>query len=261
MESKRLSLYVFLPWPIWLTGLTLSSVAVISVSAQNYFPSFPSHLTGDSSSSVPFSAGTNTAGRFQEVYDAAGFIDLAGNRPLWIRTIQFREDENQLKGFFSHFPDFQVNLSTTSRSVDGLSDVFSLNVGPDDRAVVGRGAFELGSDSSHGEFGVIIFLAQPSYYDPSQGDLLMDVRNFGGGRTSWGVPPFTGPAYVDASNITGDSVSSVYSSSVDAASGIASTLGLVTQFYVTPVPEPSTLGLLVLGLVVVGACWMRTRRE
>ena len=92
----------------------------------------------------------------------------------------------------------------------------------------------------------------PFYYDPSQGNLLLDIRNFGGGSTSWGVPPFFGPAYVDAVNELGDRVSSVFANDVNALSGTTSTLGLVTRIGITPVPEPGPLTLLLAGLAVFG---------
>jgi hypothetical protein len=41
-------------------------------------------------------------------------------------------------------------------------------------------------------------------------------------------------------------VSSV-SGTVDALSGTTSSLGLVTQFYITPIPEPQVVALLFLG--------------
>jgi hypothetical protein len=44
-----------------------------------------------------------------------------------------------------------------------------------------------------------------------------------------------GPAYVDASNVLGDRVSSV-SGPVESLSGTTSTRGLVTQFRITPLP-------------------------
>ena len=66
------------------------------------------------------------------------------------------------------------------------------------------------------------------------------------------MPPFSGPAYVDAADVLGDRVSSVFANSVGAASGTASTMGLVSQFWITSVPEPSTLLLTTLGLATFG---------
>jgi hypothetical protein len=243
------------------------SIGIAESNGQNYFPTFPGRLADDSSSTIPFSTGTNSPVRFQQVYDAAGFTSEAGTRPFLIRSIRFREDEGHQFGFASSFTDFQVNLSTTSRSVDGLSTIFRENVGANDTVIVPRGPFTIGV-SDVVSFSAIIFLPEPFYYDPAQGNLLLDIRNFGGGRTSWGVPPFMGLAYVDASNVTEDSVSSVFANSVGADSGTTSTLGLVTQFQITPVPEPSMLSLLgvAVALFMTGKAsgrfrsWMRIHR-
>jgi hypothetical protein len=210
-----------------------SAVYSFDSSAQNYLPVIPGRLADDSFSTIPFSGGSNTV-RFQQVYDAAGFIEEGGNRPFLIQLIAFREDAGRREGFFSSFPDFQINLSTTSRAVDALSPILANNVGADDRAVVPRGPFQIGVSSGGGFTAFIGLAAAPFYYDPSQGDLLLDIRNFGGGRTGWGYPPFMGLAHVDASNVAGDRVSSVFGT-VDSPTGTTSTLGLVTQFWITPV--------------------------
>jgi len=125
--------------------------------------------------------------------------------------------------------------------------------------IVPRGPFTYNSSGGGGPFS-FIFLPTPFYYDPSQGNLLLDFRNFGGGTTSYGQPPFTGPAYVDAANILGDRVSSVFANDVNAAFGTPSTLGLVTVFAITAVPEPSTWALLILGFSVAVFGYLRKRK-
>lgn len=99
----------------------LLCILSLDISAQNYFPSFPSHVARDSDTTVPFSAGTNTAGRFQEVYDASGFIDLAGNRPLWIRASRFREDEAQVCHYAALLDSDRIKLlNFGAESMEGL---------------------------------------------------------------------------------------------------------------------------------------------
>jgi hypothetical protein len=97
-------------------------------------------------------------------------------------------------------------------------------------------------------FDVVINLATPFLYNPAAGNLLLDVRNFGGGGS---VPA------LDAESSNSDAVSRVYTESqgVNAPTVLPSeqdTEGLVTQFTVTPVPEPGTavfgFGLVVMGL-------------
>ena len=226
----------------------------------NVFLVWPDSSEGNTSSTIPFTAGIDSV-RFQQVYDFHGLTLLPGyDGPFLIQLIAFREDAGRREGFYSRFSDFQINLSTTGRAVDGLSPIFDKNVGSDDRAVVPRGSFQIGVGSGGGFSAQVGLALAPFYYDPSQGNLLLDIRNFWGGETSWGYPPFSGPAHVDAWNLAGDRVSSVSANSVNANSGTISSLGLVTEFWFTPIPEPSTVTLLLVGLVAFGFS-ARLRRD
>ena len=221
---------------------------------RNFFPFFGSTDEGNSSLSATFT-GSPSSTRFQQVYGASGFISEGGNTQFLIHRIQLRTDGTG-PGFFSQFPAFQINFSTTTRPIDDLSATFIDNIGSDDTAVVPLGQLQVSGSYVRGNepqlMTTFITFSTPFYYDPSQGNLLMDIRNFGGGTTSWGVPPFSGPAYVDASRIEGDLISSVIGSSVNALSGSVSTVGLISQFWVTQVPEPSTVTLLLVGLIAFG---------
>jgi PEP-CTERM motif len=140
----------------------------------------------------------------------------------------------------------QINFSTTTRAVDGLSSIFAENVGLDNTVVFDLSAITL-SDFQAGGADIIIPLRTPFYYDPSAGNLLMDVFNFGRERTS----PF------NANSSASDTTSSVYSFGVNEPNGIANTIGLVTIFEVRPVPEPSTWALLAVGLLLGGVRHIR----
>jgi len=88
-----------------------------------------------------------------------------------------------------------------------------------------------------------IQLAHPFYYNPASGNLLLDIKSMGGPGTS----------LMDASDIVGDSLSSVSVYGADLPSGLADSRGVATVFIFEPVPEPSTIALLaggLLGLVV-----------
>src|SRR5262249_55470181 len=141
-------------------------------------------------------------------------------------------------------PSVQVDLSTTAKGGDGLSTVFSENVGTDDAIVFPRGPLPL--RGTYEATDTIIPLSTPFFYDPRAGNLLLDVRNFGGGMTS----------YLRANNAPDDTVSSVWSLSVDAPNGLAESRGLVTVFNVTPVPEPGVWSLAgLIGVVCVCVWW------
>src|SRR5207247_4807945 len=132
------------------------------------------------------------------------------------------------------FDGASVSLSTTLRGPDNLSPVFADNVGPD-RVTVFTGSLGFGAAYQPGAspqpLAENITLTTPFYYSPSQGNLLVDIRGVSGHVF------FTGD--LDAESTTGDAVSRVLAFSNLATTGTADTLGLVTGFNITVVPEPT----------------------
>jgi Dockerin type I domain len=100
----------------------------------------------------------------------------------------------------------QVNLSTTSKAPDGLSSTFAGNVGADDTQVF-SGPFQtaITFNGDPGNFEVVVNFTTPFFYNPSKGNLLLDIRNTQGGVE---VPP--NDQELDGTSATGDSVSRVY---------------------------------------------------
>jgi hypothetical protein len=168
-----------------------------------------------------------------------------------ITQIAFRPDAGSGAAFSSTLSNIQIDLSTTSAAPDGLSTTFASNVGADDTTVF-SGSLSLssaftGPAGGPKAFDIIINLTTPFFYHPGAGNLLLDVRNFGGGITT----------VFDAQATTGDGISRVLSLpvfGVDADTGVVDTLGLVTRFTVSSasVPEPATPALLGIGLAGIG---------
>lgn len=164
--------------------------------------------------------------RLQQVY---GAVDLP-RVPILIQEIAFRPDASTGLAFSSTLGNVQINLSTTAKSVNELSLEFGRNVGLND-TVVHSGPLALASAAVPGwgnsrQFDVVVPLQQPFVYDPSEGNLLIDFRNFAGGTTT----------PLDAAAIPFDSVSRAYiSNSIDSpfASG-ADTWSLVTKLTFEP---------------------------
>jgi len=219
------------------------------------------NLEGNGHNYYPYDIGaTGGAGdsqRYQQAYEASDFASVSG--PVLITQIAFRPDAFIGRAFSMTLPDIQINLSTITLGADGLSLVFANNLGLDDTIVFARGPLSLSSTFTGPaggpmDFDVVITLTTPFYYDPAAGNLLMDVRNFGGGTTT----------VLDAESITGDSIGRVHTT-FDSPGGVNSpnaghgdSQGLVTQFTYSPVPEPGSACLVVIG---AGLCYISRQRR
>jgi hypothetical protein len=193
--------------------------------------------------------------RYQQVYGASAFSSVSGL--LSINQIAFRVDAGE-SAFESKLDDVRIDLSTTRRPVDGLSNTFANNIGADNVTVF-AGSLSLksvGAVSGLGPFDVAISLSTPFLYDPSAGNLLLDVRNFKGGTTR----------FLDSSSALNDAMSRVYALDVNSATANTEfpSDGLVTRFRfdVVTVPEPGTLPLASSGLLALGSLLVvrRTRK-
>jgi hypothetical protein len=127
--------------------------------------------------------------------------------------------------------------------------------------VLGPGAVSLSGIGGGGftGFHVTFSFATPFFYNPANGNLLLDFRIYQGFGPIGGQQ---GVAILDAFNVVGDSVSSVYAFGASLpTSGQTSTLGLATDIRIIPVPEPSTVALLLVGLGMLGVGWKRMRQH
>jgi hypothetical protein len=222
----------------------------------------PGHLAnveGGEQNVFPFGtpASVVPSQRYQQVYAAEEFAQLGG--PVYITQLAFRPDAQFGRAFADTLADVQIRFSTTQAAPDLLSPMFAANVGADE-AIVYHAPLNLAS-SFRGlpfgpmEFDIVIDLEFPFRYEPQAGNLLLDVRSYGG------TEDFVA---FDGTYILGDAVSRVYSNPqgpdrVDALVGLADTFGLVTRFTtIVAVPEPSSWAILGLGgFVLIGYAWRR----
>jgi hypothetical protein len=193
--------------------------------------------------------------RSQQVFAASQFAALKPGGE-YITAIAFRSDAYARNVPFSlTIPRVQINLSTTDVAPDNLSATFALNVGNDDTAVFGPASLTLAT-SYDGPFGsvalfdMLVQLTNPFFYDPSDGNLLLDVRNINPG------PVFR---ILDAVIRPGDSISRNLSGDVNALTAVTvDSAGLVVQF-TTQIPEPSAFAIAATGLFALSA--IRRRRS
>jgi PEP-CTERM motif len=220
-------------------------------------PNAYTNVEGNSNNGFPYNIQPFglTSQRYQQVYSSTQF----GSGAMMISQILFRPDAQSGSSFSSTLPNVQIDLSTTSASASALSFNFASNVGADD-TVVHSGALSLsssftGPSGGPKDFDIVINLSTPFLYDPSKGNLLMDVRNFSGGSTTQ-FDATTDPS-IGRNFTLGSGVNS------PTADGVGPGYGLVTEFNfgpVNPIPEPSTLaiaGLGGVGFLVYG--WRRRR--
>lgn len=200
--------------------------------------------------------------RYQEVF---GSTDIA--LPLgqyYITGVNFRlatqvgppggpRTDNSLDAVL---PDIEFRMSTTRRFPDGMYAEYDDNHGPDVTVVVPRGPVHVTGTFVPGkpvqEFSVHIPFTEPFLYDRGGLNVLLDIINYGGSPVVAGFD-----AMVDRA----DSVSIVVGQSLTA--GTVSSVGLVTQFEYTPIPEPNIRSLvsMAFGLGLCRGMWLATRRR
>ncbi|MDZ8258061.1 hypothetical protein [Nostoc sp. ChiQUE01b] len=222
---------------------------------------------GNSNNSWPFIG--NFRGRYQQVFGASEFASLS--EPQLISQIAFRPDSDfgSSNAFSSTVSSILINLSTTKSAPDNLSKTFADNVGVDNITVF-SGALSLSSADEGPVFGpkkfdIVINLQNPFLYDPTKGNLLLDVKNFVGSDMIFSSIQFDAQENISISNGDSDSVSRQWSSDPNFANADGlDTIGLVTKFTfeseVVSVPEPSA-ALGTLAISVWGAAALLKRKH
>ncbi len=227
---------------------------------------YPFAIDIDDPADPLFNANPLTSQRYQQAYDSAVFEGFSG--PLAISRISFRPNLESGGAFSATLEDIRISLSTTPLAMGELTTTFADNLGGDEQVFV-DGPLTLSSSftgpaGGPKDFDIHINLSTPFLYDPSQGNLLMDVRNYAGVE---GDPPL---AMVFDAEWTDSDIYRLYTTyptldGVDEAEAtfLPGAMGLVTQFTFTPmneaptVPAPGAILLGTFGASLVG--WLRRR--
>jgi len=152
-----------------------TAVAELSVVVPNDLVDFE----GDTSGPSDFAG---VAFRLQFLYEADDFGALS--EPGKIISLVLRPDESLSSPQEVIYDDLKISLSTTDRQFDDLDFVFEDNIGLDE-TVVFDGEVLVSTEAIGPEFGPKEFdyrydFTTPFTYDPTQGNLLMDVVSFSG---------------------------------------------------------------------------------
>jgi hypothetical protein len=191
------------------------------------------NVEGNDGTDLPF--GYLGPVRYQQVYDASQFSKVAAGG-AFITRMSVRAECNSVGNEVSS--NIQVRLSTTPRGPDQLSSVFEENAGPDESLVwnVSRyvpPAGDAGTCLNTFFHGNEFYPDVPFLYDPSKGNLLLDLRKE---STEWDPGLWQRPK-LDAQNVMRDSVSRAVAFSLSTNKAeIVDTLGLVTYFEFFPLP-------------------------
>jgi len=199
--------------------------------------------------------GSAGSGRMQILFDASEFTGLGG--PISISEIAFRDDsEDTTLSFTATLGDIQVYLDTTSQTINGISSTFANNTNNEQLVYSGSITFNIPAESSTPRcFCYTIDFSTPYTYDPTQGNLLLDILIITGNDPNTSSLPTLD--YSRSSSAMAVAVD--YSSSADTTGAAGSDQGWPTQFtYDLATPEPSTWVLMLTGGAALGL-WRRRR--
>jgi len=235
--------------------LLLFGFALSQVNAQPVVvPNANEFVEGNAQNGLPF----NFIGgpmRYQQIYESTQFSEC-GN----IVQVNFRFSENTA-GDSETYPNIFIQLSTTNVTLATLSTTFAENIGLNDVTTVYDGELIFSAPvcgTGPCPFDNTITLQTPFNYNPSDGNLLLDIST--SQSTSYqqfdvvnNMPSITRRAF----NLN----------NVNAETGEVDNIGLVTQFVcepvvvVSPIPTLSEWGLISMAGILGIAGFMIIRRR
>jgi Immunoglobulin domain len=207
-------------------GVTKSSEALLTVTNSGAFvvPVGLANVEGSGSS-----ANLTYDVREQDVYGASYFP----TQTIVITGIRFRPTVNGGgQAFTNTISNIQFSLSSTTNSADQLSSIFSDNIGTNVTTVF-SGSLPLssryaGPASGPKAFDMVVNFTTPFVYNPSSGNLLLDIQDFSGETTS----------YTDGQNSPSDLGSRVSAVGASSTSGTPDSSCAVLEIAYTVANQP-----------------------
>lgn len=179
----------------------------------------------------------NGTGRFQNVYEREDFLEVIPQGGV-ISEIALRMNDSIQRDLVGQVQDVEIRMSVTP-SLDPIKTLdYSANVGNRVITVFGRKALEyaaIDNGSPVKDFNVRVPLDQPFAYNPTEGGLVVDYFFYKGATTTFHLDSAAGFGLEGGLN---EARASDYR-------GV-----LVTQFIITPIPEPGVAVLLFAGFSV-----------
>lgn len=205
-----------------ITG-TAGALGAVTPTAANggVVPLANTNTDGNFNNSFPFNIGgfgiPNM--RYQQIYAASQFSSAG-----LIDVLRFRQDP-AFSNTFSVTLDMKITLSYAARSPSTASPVFAENIGAG-AVTVFDGLMTISSPNAQTTprpFDIVVDVANTFRYDPSLGDLLVDISM----RNSPTIfVAFDAVADAQAAGVT----TRIYQTNVNAPTGEVGTNGLVTRF-------------------------------
>jgi hypothetical protein len=205
------------------------------------------HETTDGGGSLSGPLGALGEFRYQQLIPSSEL----GMNPLLLEQIAFRADEAFGSSFGPATRDLEFSLSTTS--ITALSTNFASNRGADETVVLSDSLSLSGGASG---FDIVLAFDTPFLYNPSEGNLLLEIVNSGSGGSgavsildayspsSLGLP--LGLFSQDLSDEVGTPFNNPY----------------VVQFGAQVIPEPGSVAIWsVLGALGLVAAARRRRKR
>jgi hypothetical protein len=158
-------------------ALAAPAIAQLSLVAPNGYAA----TQGNTNNAFPWNqAATSTHSQF--IYDSTNFTLQGVNTPVLINRLRYRPAPGVTTWSGGSWPTVRIDLATCPTDFLAVSTTYASNLGPDVTTVHnGPVVVQAGSGTSPTAWHIDIALTTPFLYDPTGGDLTVDIQLTGTG--------------------------------------------------------------------------------